>query len=120
MENSSIISLPPKKRTILTTVRIMASSRLFLPAFSLCASICLSVIGCVVLAITFLLSSFNIKQGSMNCPVSDILLFNDLQDLHGASLHADAAGDALRNRRLFLMYHDLHGADGHASATANA
>jgi hypothetical protein len=48
------------------------------------------------------------------------LLFDDLQDLHGASLHADAAGDALGNRRLFLVYHNLHGAGFHTLAAADA
>ena len=47
------------------------------------------------------------------------LLFDDLQDLHGASLDTDAAGDALGNRRLFLMYHDLHRTCSHTSAATN-
>jgi hypothetical protein len=48
------------------------------------------------------------------------LLFDDLQDFHGAGLDTNAASDALGNRRLFLMYHDLHGAGLHTSAAANA
>ena len=49
-----------------------------------------------------------------------MLLFHDLQDLHGAGLDADAAGDALGNRILSLMNHYLHGADLHALAAADA
>ena len=48
------------------------------------------------------------------------LLFNDLQNFHGANLGADAAGDALGNGIAFLMYHDLHGTDLHALAAADA
>ena len=39
-----------------------------------------------------------------------LLLFDDLQDLHGASLCADAAGNALGSRALALHDHNLHGA----------
>ena len=52
--------------------------------------------------------------------IGKFLLFNDLQDLHGASLHANATGDALGNRRFFLMYHNLHGAGLHTSTAADA
>ena len=52
--------------------------------------------------------------------IGKILLFDDLQDFHGAGLDTNAASDALGNRRLFLMYHDLHGAGLHTSAAANA
>ena len=38
------------------------------------------------------------------------LLFHDLQDLHGASLCADAAGNTLGSRTLALHDHNLHGA----------
>ena len=38
------------------------------------------------------------------------LLLHDLQDLHGASLCADAAGNALGSRALALHDHNLHGA----------
>ena len=48
------------------------------------------------------------------------LLFHDLQDLHGAGLDTDAAGDALGGRALGLQDHDLHGAGLHTSATADA
>jgi len=51
---------------------------------------------------------------------SAYLLFDDLQNLHGAGLDTDAAGNALGNRALFLMYHDLHGAHSNTSAAANA
>ena len=47
------------------------------------------------------------------------LLFDDLQNLHGASLDTDAAGDALGNRILLLLNHDLHGADLNALAARN-
>ena len=48
------------------------------------------------------------------------LLFDDLQNFHGADLYADAAGDALGNGVAFLMYHDLHGADLDALAALDA
>ena len=48
------------------------------------------------------------------------LLFNDLQNFHGAGLDADAAGDALGNGVLVLLDHDLHGADLDALAAADA
>ena len=47
------------------------------------------------------------------------LLFDDLQDLHGASLCADAAGNALGSRTLALHDHDLHGACLDALAAAD-
>ena len=47
------------------------------------------------------------------------LVFDDLQDLHGASLGTDAAGDALGSRAAFLQNHDLHGASFHALTTGN-
>ena len=48
------------------------------------------------------------------------LLFDDLQDLHGASLCADAAGNALGCRTLSLHDHNLHGAGLDTLATTNA
>ena len=48
------------------------------------------------------------------------LLFDDLQDLHGASLHADAAGNALGSGAAFLLHHNLHGADLNAFAAGGA
>ena len=48
------------------------------------------------------------------------LLFDDLQNIHGAGLDTDAAGDALGNGVAFLMYHDLHGADLDALAALDA
>ena len=47
------------------------------------------------------------------------LLFHNLQNFHGAGLDANAAGDALGNRVLRLMYHDLHGTDLDALAAAD-
>ena len=47
------------------------------------------------------------------------LLFDDLQDVHGASLDTDATGDALGSRILGLEDHDLSGADLNALATGN-
>ena len=47
------------------------------------------------------------------------LLFYDLQDLHGAGLDTDAAGDALGSRTLGLEDHDLHGTGLHTSAAAD-
>ena len=48
------------------------------------------------------------------------LLLDDLQDLHGASLDADAAGDALGNGAAILLNHDLGGACFLALTAANA
>ena len=48
------------------------------------------------------------------------LLFDDLQDLHGAGLDADAAGDALGDGCAFLLGHDLEGAGFLALAATNA
>ena len=49
-----------------------------------------------------------------------MLLFHDLQDLHGASLYADTAGDALGGRSILGSDHDLHGAGFHALAAGGA
>ena len=46
------------------------------------------------------------------------LLFHDFQDLHGASLDTDSAGDALGGG--ILQDHDLHGAGLDTLAAANA
>ena len=48
------------------------------------------------------------------------LLLDDLQDLHGAGLHADAAGDALGGCAVLGSDHNLHGADLHALAASGA
>ena len=48
------------------------------------------------------------------------LLFHDLQDVHGAGLDTDAAGDALGSRILGLEDHDLGGADLDTLAAGNA
>ena len=48
------------------------------------------------------------------------LLFDDLQQLHGTSLDADAAGDTLGNGIAFLMNHNLHGAYLNTLAATNA
>ena len=63
----------------------------------------------------------NIKKWTAKgCPFSDIsLLFDDLQDLHGASLDTDAAGDALGSGALGLHDHNLHGAGFDTLAAAN-
>ena len=47
------------------------------------------------------------------------LLFYDFQNLHGAGLDTDAAGNALGCRALRLQDHDLHGADLDALAAAD-
>ena len=47
------------------------------------------------------------------------LLFHDLQDLHGASLNADAAGNALGSRIFGLENHDMHGAGFDTLAAAD-
>ena len=47
------------------------------------------------------------------------LLFDDLQDLHGACLCADTAGNALGCRTLSLHDHNLHGAGLDTLATTN-
>ena len=48
------------------------------------------------------------------------LLFDDLQNLHGASLDTDTTGDALGSRIAFLQNHNLHRADFHALTAGNA
>ena len=48
------------------------------------------------------------------------LLFDDLQDFHGAGLDTDAAGDALGSGAVLGHDHNLHGADFHALAAGNA
>ena len=50
----------------------------------------------------------------------EMLLLHDLQDLHGAGLDTDAAGDALGSRTVFGCYHDLHGAGFYTLATGGA
>ena len=61
------------------------------------------------------------KQAAIRLPVYvENLLFDDLQNIHGASLDADAAGDALGSRALGLQNHDLHGASFHALAAGDA
>lgn len=47
------------------------------------------------------------------------LLFDDLQNVHGASLDADTAGDALGSRILGLEDHNLCGADLNTLAAGN-
>ena len=47
------------------------------------------------------------------------LLFHDLQDLHGACLCADAAGNTLGCRALTLHNHNLHGASLDTLTTAD-
>ena len=48
------------------------------------------------------------------------LLFDDLQDFHGAGLDTDAAGDALGSRAALGHNHDLHGANFHTLAAGDA
>ena len=48
------------------------------------------------------------------------LLFDNLQDLHGASLDANAAGNALGCGTLGLQNHNLHGASLYTSTAADA
>jgi len=50
----------------------------------------------------------------------EMLLLHDLQDLHGAGLDTDAAGDALGSRTVFRSYHDLHGANLNTLAAGGA
>jgi len=49
-----------------------------------------------------------------------VLLFDDLQDLHGASLDADTASNALGSGAFSRCDHNLHGADFHTLATGGA
>ena len=49
-----------------------------------------------------------------------VLLFHDLQDLHGAGLDTDAAGDALGGGAVLGSDHDLHGADFHTLTAGGA
>ena len=48
------------------------------------------------------------------------LLFDDFQHFHGASLDADAAGNALCSGALSRLHHDLHGADFNALTAGGA
>ena len=47
------------------------------------------------------------------------LLFNDLQDLHGAGLDADATGDTLGSGALRLQDHNVHGTSLNTGAAAD-
>ena len=49
-----------------------------------------------------------------------LLLLDDLQDFHGASLNTDATCDALGGRAIFGSYHNLHGANFNALAAGGA
>ena len=48
------------------------------------------------------------------------LLFYDFENLHGASLHADTAGDTLGGGAFAGCDHDLHGADLYTLAARSA
>jgi hypothetical protein len=48
------------------------------------------------------------------------LFLDDLQDFHGASLHADTAGNALGGRTFRRLHHHLHGANFNALAAGGA
>ena len=52
--------------------------------------------------------------------IKPILLFDDFQNLHGAGLNADTAGDALGGRIGTVLNHNLHGAGLGALAAADA
>ena len=49
-----------------------------------------------------------------------MLLFDDLQDLHGASLDTDATSNALGSGTVFGSYHNLHGANLNTLAAGGA
>ena len=49
-----------------------------------------------------------------------LLLLDDLQDLHGASLNTDATCNALAGRTIFGSHHNLHGANLNALAAGSA
>ena len=57
--------------------------------------------------------TLRIKKSSRTagCFLLEKLLFDDLQNVHGAGLDTDAAGDALGSGILSLEDHDLGGAD---------
>ena len=57
---------------------------------------------------------------SSGCLGIPSLLLDDLQDLHGAGLDADAAGNALGGGSALVVDHDLEGADLDALAAAGA
>ena len=59
-------------------------------------------------------------MGSRSCPFLAILFLNDFQNVHGASLNADAAGDTLAGGAAFFHDHDLHGTCFYALAAGNA
>ena len=59
-------------------------------------------------------AAFAARSGNEN------LLFDDLQDLHGAGLDTDAAGDALGSSTFFGHDHNLHGAGLDTLAAADA
>ena len=48
------------------------------------------------------------------------LLFDDFQHFHGASLDADAAGNALCSGALSRLHHDLHGTNFNALTAGGA
>ena len=60
------------------------------------------------------------KAAAAAFSVKTQLLLDDLQDLHGAGLDADAAGDALGSGAVLGHNHDLHGADLDTLAAGNA
>ena len=60
------------------------------------------------------------KAAAAAFSVKTQLLLDDLQDLHGASLDTDAAGDALGSGALGLENHNLHGACLNTLAAADA
>ena len=49
-----------------------------------------------------------------------VLLFHDLQDLHGACLDTNATSDALGGGTVFGSHHDLHGANLNTLAAGGA
>jgi len=67
-----------------------------------------------------LILKIRIKKRLISQPLIFALLLFNFQNAHRTSLGANAAGNALGNGILLLMYHHLGGANFHALAAADA
>ena len=64
--------------------------------------------------------SIQTENGQPQLPIFVILFFHDFQDVHGTDLDTDTAGDTLAGGAALLQNHDLHGARLHALAAGDA